>query len=65
MLHGALMPTTFPNLIAGPDVEIYAPNNTGTSYKLGYVSGVNVCGFIFFGFLFWQFQKWRDGRKSK
>ena len=59
MLHGALMPAALPNLLAGFDVQIYAVSNTGLPYKLGYAMGVNVCGFFFFGILFWQIQLWR------
>jgi hypothetical protein len=53
-LHGALMPVAAPSLLMGEDVPIYAPNNTGRSYKLGYIGGINLCGFIFFGLTFWQ-----------
>ncbi len=52
-LHGALMPTTLPALVLGKDVTIYAPHNSGRTYKLGYTMGVNGCGLIFFGILFW------------
>jgi len=44
VLHGALMPGALPNLLVGKDVTIYAPNNTGRTYKLGYTVGVNGCG---------------------
>ena len=53
-LHGALMPIALPSLLMGQDVPIYAPNNTGRTYKLGYIAGINLCGFIFFGLAFWQ-----------
>ena len=59
MLQGALMPMSFPNLLAGYDVTIYAPHNTGLTYKLGYTAGVNACGAIFFGLFFWRLQQWR------
>jgi len=59
MLQGALMPGALPNLIVGNDVVIYAPNNTGRTYKLGYTFGVNACGAIFFGWFFWRVSKWR------
>ncbi len=59
MIHGALMPMSFPNLIVGHDVTIYAANNTGVPYKLGYALGVNGCGFIFFGLLFWRLKRLR------
>ncbi len=59
VLQGALMPMSMPNLLVGRDVTIYSQNNTGLSYKLGYTSGVNGCGAIFFGFVFWRFNRWR------
>jgi hypothetical protein len=59
MLQGALMPGALPNLVVGNDVTIYAANNTGLTYKLGYTFGVNACGAIFFGFFFWRVSKWR------
>jgi hypothetical protein len=59
MLQGAMMPGALPNLLVGNDVVIYAPNNTGRTYKLGYTCGVNACGAIFFGWFFWRVSKWR------
>lgn len=59
MLQGALMPGALPNLLLGNDVIIYAPNNTGRTYKLGYTFGVNACGAIFFGWFFWRVSRWR------
>lgn len=59
MLQGAVMPMALPNLVLGRDVPIYSDNNTGVLYKLGYTSGVNVCGALFFGFLFWRLNRWR------
>ena len=59
LVHGALMPLAFPNLLVGDDVTIYAPNNTGRTYKLGYTAGVNGCGLIFFGLFFWRVSRWR------
>jgi hypothetical protein len=59
VLQGALMPMSMPNLMVGRDVSIYSPNNTGVSYKLGYTAGVNGCGALFFGFLFWRLNRWR------
>lgn len=56
LLHGALMPLAWPTLLAGRDQEIYAPSNSGRSYKLGYSLGVNVCGAAFFG---WAYSRWR------
>ena len=52
--HGALMPATLPTLLVGKDAAIYAPHNTGVSYKLGYTMGVNGCGALFFGLAFWR-----------
>jgi hypothetical protein len=54
VLHGALMPMALPSLLMGKDVKIYAENNTGRNYKLGYICGINLCGFAFFGSLFWR-----------
>lgn len=59
ILQGALMPMAMPNLLVGRDVTIYSHNNTGVSYKLGYTTGVNGCGVIFFGFFFWRVNQWR------
>jgi flagellar biogenesis protein FliO len=62
VLQGALMPLAMPNLFFGHDVPIYAANNTGRTYKLGYTLGVNGCGLIFFGFFFWRLRRIRSGR---
>jgi hypothetical protein len=51
-LHGALMPMALPALLAGRDVPIYADANTGRAYKLGYIAGINACGFVVFGLTF-------------
>jgi hypothetical protein len=59
VLQGALMPMALPNLLMGKDVVIYSPNNTGVGYKLGYTSGVNACGAVFFGFLYWRLNRLR------
>ena len=58
-LHGALMPLALPNLLVGDDVKIYASDNTGRLYKLGYTAGVNGCGLLFFGLFFWRVSRWR------
>jgi hypothetical protein len=50
MIRGALMPMSLLNLLVGHDVQSYSMNNTRVSCKLGYTSGVNICGTIFFGF---------------
>jgi hypothetical protein len=66
VLQGALMPMALPNLLVGKDVAIYAANNTGVKYKLGYTAGVNGCGAIFFGFFFWRLRRlkrWAGERK--
>ena len=59
LLHGALMPMALPNLLIGRNPTIYALNNTGRLYKLGYTAGVNGCGLIFFGFFFWRLNRIR------
>jgi hypothetical protein len=60
LLQGALMPMSFPNLLVGRDVTIYSQYNTGLTYKLGYTTGVNGCGAVFFGLLFWRLSRWRQ-----
>jgi len=52
--HGALMPIALPSLVIGKEVEIYAVNNSGRAYKLGYIVGINLCGLMFFGAAFWR-----------
>jgi hypothetical protein len=59
VLQGALMPMSFPNLLVGRDITIYSQNNTGVSYKLGYTTGVNACGALFFGLFFWRLGRLR------
>lgn len=54
LLEGALMPAALPGLMAGKDVPIYAPNNEGRGYKIGFILGLNGCGTLFFGVAFWQ-----------
>ena len=54
VIQGALMPIALPNLLFGHDVPIYAAQNNGRLYKLGYTVGVNACGLIFFGVFFWR-----------
>ena len=51
-LHGGLMPVALPSLVIGNDVPIYATNNSGRFYKLGYIAGINLCGLLFFGLAF-------------
>src|SRR5262245_10988983 len=64
VVQGALMPMSLPNLLVGRDVAIYSQNNTGISYKLGYTTGVNGCGAIFFGLFFWRINRWRTASPS-
>jgi hypothetical protein len=59
MLHGALMPGAMPMLLLGKDVVIYASNNNGRLYKLGYTFGVNACGALFFGGFYYRLNRWR------
>jgi hypothetical protein len=54
MLHGALMPIALPSLVIGKDVPIYAADNSGRFYKIGYICGINLCGLAFFGPIFWR-----------
>ena len=63
ILDGALMPCSLPGLLVGNDVSIYALDNTGRTYKLGYTIGVNGCGAIFFGVFFWRIGRWRKRGK--
>ena len=65
MLHGALMPVAWPSLLMGHDQPIYAERNTGRLYKLGYSAGINICGAMFFGGLFWRFNRWREASKGR
>ena len=58
------MPMALPNLLVGDDVSIYAANNTGRLYKVGYIAGVNVCGLAFFGYLFWRARALRRDLKQ-
>ena len=62
IVDGALMPGAMPPLLFGRDVPIYAALNTGRTYKLGYTVGVNGCGALFFGIIFFRIKKWRDRR---
>jgi hypothetical protein len=53
------MPCALPYLLAGWDLTIYAEVNSGRGYKLGYTLGVNGCGALFFGFVFWRVNRLR------
>lgn len=57
LLEGALMPAALPGLLMGQDLPIYAPNNSGRAYNIGYILGINTCGTFFFGIAFFQPQK--------
>lgn len=59
VLHGICMPATLPHLLLGADVPIYAPENTGRTYKLGITVGINSCGLVFFGSFYWRFHRMR------
>ena len=52
--HGALMPMALPSLLMNKDVSIYAAVNQGRIYKIGYIAGINGCGFVVFGLSFWR-----------
>jgi len=54
LLHGAMMPLSLPSLVIGRDVPIYDTNNSGRIYKIGFICGVDICGLIFIGPLFWR-----------
>ncbi len=54
VLHGAMMPISLPTLLIGKDVTIYATDNSGRGYKIGYICGINLCGLVFFGAAFWR-----------
>jgi hypothetical protein len=62
-LHGALMPTALPCLLMGRDVPIFTANNTGRTYKMGYIAGINFCGLVFFGLSFYRPSR-TEGPKS-
>ena len=64
VLQGAMMPCAMPNLLFGKDVTIYAENNTGVGYKLGYTVGVNACGALFFGLFFYRVRRLMESRRK-
>ena len=45
-MEGALMPAALPGLLMGHDLPIYAVNNTGRGYRIGYILGLNTCGYV-------------------
>jgi hypothetical protein len=57
VLHGMMMPAALPGLLMGQNLSIYAPNNTGRPYNIGFCLGINVCGMVFFGIGFWPPRK--------
>lgn len=57
--HGMLMPAALPGLLMGQDLPIYAPNNTGRTYNIGYAMGINGCGLFFFSISFWRPRGWQ------
>ncbi|HRI14113.1 MAG TPA: hypothetical protein PLX89_14040 [Verrucomicrobiota bacterium] len=65
MLHGAMMPMAWPALLVGNDQEVYAANNVGRPYKLGYSLGVNLSGLIFFGWFFLSLNALRSASQRK
>ena len=65
MLHGALMPLALPSLLMGQDVEIFATDNSGRPYKIGYICGINLCGLSFFGPLFWRPKQRAEDQKKQ
>jgi hypothetical protein len=64
LLEGALMPAALPGLVMGHDLPIYAPNNLGRPYKIGYILGLNTCGTFFFGVVFWQPRRFRQAKRA-
>jgi predicted permease len=65
MLHGGLMPLALPSLVLGRDVNIFAADNTGRLYKIGYICGINLCGLAFFGALFSRPKRKTTGQKNQ
>jgi len=57
MMHGALMPAALPTLVFGKALPIYAQNNVGRGYNIGFILGLNTCGTFFFGIAFWHPKK--------
>lgn len=57
LIQGALMPAALPTLLMGKDCPIYASNNEGRLYKIGFILGLNACGTLFFGWAFWRPRK--------
>ena len=57
LMHGAVMPAALPSLLLGRELPIYAPNNIGRGYNIGFILGLNACGTLFFGIGFWKPKK--------
>ena len=51
------MPMALPSLLMQKDVPIYVTVNAGLIYKIGYIAGINACGFVVFGLSFWKPQR--------
>jgi hypothetical protein len=54
LMEGAIMPAALPGLLMGKDLPIYAANNLGRPYKIGFILGLNTCGTLYFGIAFWH-----------
>lgn len=65
ILHGVMMPLSLPSLVTGHDVQIYDNHNTGRLYKIGYICGVDICGIVFIGPLFWRPRKLTSANSAK
>jgi len=65
LLHGAMMPLSLPSLAFARDVPIYDANNSGRTYKIGYICGVDICGLCFIGPLFWRQKNSKAGHKNQ
>jgi len=65
LLEGAVMPAALPGLVRGYDLPIYAPNNLGRPYKIGYILGLNTCGTFYFGIAFYQPRRSRRARNAE
>ena len=51
------MGTVEPSAYPASAVPIFAQNNEGRIYKVGYIAGINLCGTLFFGLAFWRPRK--------
>src|SRR5258708_24394180 len=64
ILEGAMMPAALVPLLMGNDLPIYAPNNIGRGYNIGYILGVNSCGTLFFWIVFWRPRSRRSAKRA-